>query len=116
MRPTRVAAFGGLPPGPQLLSIGSLRRCTFLPSTLTSSEPGPTKRAGPSTFDETTPPPVPLLAMSPTEVKVAPRIATLWRSNSTRFEKPLGELPDFAMFGSGVGMNGAGGPGILQTL
>jgi hypothetical protein len=28
----------------------------------------------------------------------------------------LGELPDFAMFGKGDGTNGAGGPGILQTL
>ena len=34
----------------------------------------------------------------------------------TEVEYPLGEFPDFAMFGRGEGTNGAGGPGILQTL
>ena len=31
-------------------------------------------------------------------------------------EYPCGELSLLPMFGSGVGTNGAGGPGILQTF
>ena len=82
----------------------------------TSMEPGPTKLAGPCTLFETSPPPVPWLATSPVDLNVAPLIATLFPSNFTPCEKPSGELLLFAMLGSGVGMNGAGGPGILHTL
>src|SRR5690606_38607564 len=62
------------------------------------------------------PPPVPLDAMSPLLLKVAPLIATGLPSNLTRLLPLLRLSPDCPMFGSGVGTNGAGGPGILQTL
>ena len=43
-----VAALAGLPLGPQLFIIGSLRYWTFLPSIFTSSDPGPMNLVGPS--------------------------------------------------------------------
>jgi len=78
--------FGGLPLGPQLLSIRSLRRWTFLPSIFTVIEPGLMNLAGPWVLAEIKPPPVPLLAISPMLSKVAPRIATVLPSILTVVE------------------------------
>ena len=86
MTPISVAELGGLPLGPQLLSIGSPSSWTFLPSILTSMEPGSAKLVGPCVGAETNPPPVPLLAMSPIEPKVAPRMATAFPSIVTSCE------------------------------
>jgi hypothetical protein len=99
-----------------LLSMGSPSNWTFFPSIYTFMEPGPTKLVGPSALEETSPPPVALLATSPIEPKVAPLIATLLPSIVTLLEYFFGELPLFPIFGSGVGTKGAGGPGILHTL
>nr|WP_275943076.1 hypothetical protein [Pseudenhygromyxa sp. WMMC2535] len=79
-------------------------------------DPGPTKVVRPCVFADTIPPPVPLLAMSPVEPKLAPLIATASPSTNTDFEYFFGESPLLPMFGKGVGTKGAGGPGILQTL
>lgn len=54
--------------------------------------------------------------MSPLLPKLEPWIATGSPSIVTEVEYPCGLLPLCPMFGSGVGTNGAGGPGILQML
>lgn len=84
--PISVAEFGGLPLPPQLLSIGSASKCTLLPSIFTVSEPGLANLAGPWVLAEIKPPPVPLLAMSPMLLKVAPLIATVLPSILTFLE------------------------------
>jgi hypothetical protein len=84
--PVNVAAFGGLPLGPQLLSIGSPSNWTFLPSIFTSSAPGPTNFVMPWVFADTKPPPVALEATSPMLLNVAPLIATALPSILTFFE------------------------------
>ena len=115
--PASVApVLGGVPSGPQLFSMGSPSRWTLFPSIFTVTEPSVMNLAGPCVFADSNPPPVPLLAMSPMLSKVAPQIATALPSILTVFEKPLGDSSDFAILGSGDGTNGAGGPGILQTL
>src|SRR5262245_29754644 len=71
---------------------------------------------GPWVLAEIKPPPVGLLAMSPTLLNVAPRMATAWPSILTVLEYFLGESSDLPTLGSGVGTNGGGGPGILQIF
>jgi hypothetical protein len=53
---------------------------------LTLSEPGATNFVGPWVFIEMSPPPVPLLAISPIDAKVAPWIATVLPSILTVVE------------------------------
>jgi hypothetical protein len=88
----------------------------FLPSAFTSIEPGATNFVGPCVFADTRPPPVPLDGRSPMLLNDAPLIATTLPSNFTFLVASLRLSPDLPMFGSGVGTNGAGGPGILHTL
>ena len=77
---------GGLPLGPQLLSIASPSKWTFFPSIFTVIEPGAMNLAGPWVLAEISPPPVPLLAMSPMLSNVEPRIATVLPSILTVVE------------------------------
>lgn len=49
-------------------------------------------------------------------MKYEPLIATFFPSNVTVVVPFCKLSPDVPMFGSGVGTNGAGGPGILQTF
>src|SRR5262245_58978379 len=90
----------------------------FLPSALTSIEPGATHSVFPWVFAETRPPPVPWLATSPDGwlMKCDPLIATFFPSNLTVVVPSFRRSPDVPRFGSGVGTKGAGGPGILQTF
>jgi hypothetical protein len=99
-----------------LFIIGSLSNWTFLPSNFTSSEPGPMNFVGPCVFADISPPPVLFDAMSPWLLKLAPLTATGFFSTFTSLVYFFGDEPLLPMFGSGVGTNGAGGPGILQTL
>jgi len=104
MTPISVAALAGLPLGPWFLSIGSPSNWTFFPSILTFMDPGPTKRVGPSTLAETIPPPLPWLAPSPVEPKVALRRATFFPSIVTLLlESFFGADPLSPILGSGVG-------------
>src|SRR5919106_514675 len=91
----------------------SNERGTFFPSNCTSKEKF-TNSALPLILLEAIPPPA-VPPSSPVDVEKFESFVQIGFPSAFTFFVPFAVSPDLAMFGYGMGTNGAGGAGVLQT-